>query len=153
MKRDYIDVNKDPIDVPAATDADVVICHDGTVLVTVDGVVRPVLASRLGDRTWLTQGATTTYIERVHTQRGGPDQDTGSVVVAPMTGRVVVVSVASGDTVQRGDTVVVIEAMKMEQPLKAPRDGVVEAVRCETGQLVDGGDVLVTLAASEVTRT
>jgi biotin carboxyl carrier protein len=146
MKSEYIDVNGEPVEVPNAVGNDLVVCHDGTVLVSVDGVVRPVLASRVGDKTWLTQGTSTTWIQRVHKRRGGGDQDAGSTVAAPMTGRVVVVSVAVGDEVVRGDTVVVIEAMKMEQPLKAPRDGVVEVVRCETGQLVDGGDVLVALA-------
>ena len=62
-----------------------------------------------------------------------------------MTGRVVVVNVAVGDVVTKGQPLVVVEAMNMEQPMLAPRDGVVAKVACTVGQLVDGGYELVVL--------
>ena len=52
----------------------------------------------------------------------------GNEVVSPMTGRVVSVAVESGSTVEKGDVVVIVEAMKMENPMKAPRSGVVSEV-------------------------
>jgi 3-methylcrotonyl-CoA carboxylase alpha subunit len=64
---------------------------------------------------------------------------------APMPGRVVLVRVQPGDSVIAGQEVVVIEAMKMELALKAPRDGVVAEVRAAAGDFVEADAVLVTL--------
>ena len=65
---------------------------------------------------------------------------------APMPGKLLAVPVAAGDTVAKGQTLAVLEAMKMEHALAAPRDGVVEAVNVAAGDQVGDGDVLVTLA-------
>jgi 3-methylcrotonyl-CoA carboxylase alpha subunit len=53
------------------------------------------------------------------------------------------VLVIAGDVVSRGDALVVLEAMKMEQRMTAPRDGVVKSVNCAAGQSVERGQVLV----------
>ena len=66
-------------------------------------------------------------------------------VRAPMPGRVVLVQARPGDAVAAGDVVMVIEAMKMELALKAPRDGVVAEVRAQVGEFVEGDAVLATL--------
>jgi biotin carboxyl carrier protein len=50
-----------------------------------------------------------------------------------------------GAAVRKGDTLIVLEAMKMELPLRAPQDGTVHAVRCQEGELVQPGRVLVDL--------
>lgn len=68
-------------------------------------------------------------------------------VRAPMTGRVVQVGVAPGDAVEADSLLVVLEAMKMEYRLTAPRAGIVESVRCQAGEQVDLGTTLVTLSA------
>lgn len=62
---------------------------------------------------------------------------------APMPATVRRIEVATGDPVARGDTLVVLEAMKMELPIRAAADGIVEAVRCREGDLVQPGTVLV----------
>ena len=62
-----------------------------------------------------------------------------------MPGMVVKVAVAEGQPVQRGDTLVVLEAMKTELPVSAPRDGTVERVHCQPQDTVEAGQALVTL--------
>lgn len=144
MKKRFNDATGAAVEMPS-TKSVVRRCPDGSLLIEEGGVWRPVTATRDKDRTWLTGGVATTFVREMQKRRGGVELDTSSTVAAPMTGRVVLVQVAVGDAVSRGDTVVVVEAMKMEQPLKAPRDGIVASVKCEAGQLVDGGVILVVL--------
>jgi biotin carboxyl carrier protein len=61
-------------------------------------------------------------------------------------GRVAAVAVAVGDSVTVGQTLLVVEAMKMQNELRAPRDGVVERVSVGVGETIDLGDLLVVLA-------
>ena len=60
-------------------------------------------------------------------------------VMSPMPATVVAIHVTPGQTVAAGDTVIVLEAMKMELPIRAPRDGVVKTVACAKGDLVPPG--------------
>lgn len=69
----------------------------------------------------------------------------GNAMVAPMPATVVSIEVTPGQSVTRGETVILLEAMKMELPVRAPRDGVVHAVLCSEGQLVQPGVALVEL--------
>jgi 3-methylcrotonyl-CoA carboxylase alpha subunit len=69
-----------------------------------------------------------------------------AVLEAPLPGRVVRLMVGVGDEVVERQPVVVVEAMKIETTLAAPRDGVVAAIRCAVGDAVSGGQVLVELA-------
>jgi acetyl/propionyl-CoA carboxylase alpha subunit len=64
---------------------------------------------------------------------------------APMPGKVVAVKVLPGQTVARGDEVLVVEAMKMENAVRAPRDGTVKSVAVAVGEMVAPGVVLVEL--------
>ena len=64
---------------------------------------------------------------------------------APMPATVVTVLVAPGQTVHRGETLLVLEAMKMELALRAPRDGTVDELACQVGDLVQPGVPLVTI--------
>ena len=73
-----------------------------------------------------------------------PAADAGAVR-APMPAVVTAVAVAPAQAVARGDTLVVLEAMKMELPVKAPRDSRVTAVRCTTGDRVEADASLVEL--------
>ena len=61
----------------------------------------------------------------------------------PMSATVVRIAVAPGDRVHRGDLLVSLEAMKMELPIRAPRDGTITAVLCREGDLVHPGNVLI----------
>ncbi|HVN86463.1 MAG TPA: biotin carboxylase N-terminal domain-containing protein [Candidatus Binatia bacterium] len=64
---------------------------------------------------------------------------------APMPGKILAVRVQSGDAVQKGAPLVILEAMKMEHEVAAPHNGIVREVRVEVGQQVDSDDVLVVL--------
>lgn len=64
---------------------------------------------------------------------------------APMPGTVIDVAVVVGQQVRAGDTLLTLEAMKMEMPIRAPRDGIVSAVHCAPGELVQPGRPLVEL--------
>lgn len=63
----------------------------------------------------------------------------------PMSATVVRIQVRVGDHVEAGDTLVVLEAMKMELPIRAPRASTVRAIHCAEGQLVQQGAMLVEL--------
>ncbi|RYG94898.1 MAG: biotin/lipoyl-binding protein, partial [Alphaproteobacteria bacterium] len=69
--------------------------------------------------------------------------DTSKLIQSPMPGLVVSVAVVPGQEVKTGETVAVIEAMKMQNILKAERDGVVKAVSVKAGDPVAADDVLV----------
>ena len=66
-------------------------------------------------------------------------------LTAPMPGRVVSVLAPEGTEVARGDGIIVLEAMKMENEIKAPRDGTVTAVLVEAGQGIESGALLATI--------
>jgi acetyl-CoA carboxylase biotin carboxyl carrier protein len=66
-------------------------------------------------------------------------------IEAHITGIVWRIEVEVGDSVEEGDTVVILESMKMEMPVEAEDDGVVREIRCEEGQAVSEGDTLVVL--------
>jgi acetyl-CoA carboxylase biotin carboxyl carrier protein len=62
-----------------------------------------------------------------------------------MTANVWKIKVAVGDSVEDGDTVVILEAMKMEIPVEAEESGRVAEIRCDEGSAVEEGDVLLVL--------
>jgi biotin carboxyl carrier protein len=100
------------------------------------------------DRRWVAIDGQVAVLE-VETTGGGRRRSRASAadaMVAPMPATVVSVNVSAGQAVSRGEVVLVLEAMKMELPIRAPRDGVVLAVRCTTGELVQPGVPLVDLA-------
>src|SRR5271156_537043 len=66
-------------------------------------------------------------------------------VEAHITGTVWKIECAVGDTIEEGDTVAILESMKMEMPVEAEDAGTVSEIRCEEGQAVNEGDTLVVL--------
>ena len=70
----------------------------------------------------------------------------GQSVAAPMPGTILAVNVKPGQAVKKGDVLIMLEAMKMENEIMAPVDGTVGAVNVTKGQSVQSGDVLLTLA-------
>ena len=66
-------------------------------------------------------------------------------VAAHITGTVWKIEVKVGQTVSSGETLVILESMKMEMPVEATEDGTVKEIRCKESQPVNEGDVLVVL--------
>jgi acetyl-CoA/propionyl-CoA carboxylase, biotin carboxylase, biotin carboxyl carrier protein len=78
-------------------------------------------------------------------QRSGPAAGGGDALVSPMQGTIIKLAVADGASVLAGDVVVVLEAMKMEQPLTAHKDGTVSGLSVAVGQTVAAGTVICTI--------
>lgn len=101
-----------------------------------------------GDARWVSVDGAVAILEVESGNRREPRKRTaaGDAMMAPMPATVVKVLVAPGQAVTEGETVLVLEAMKMELPIRAPKAGVVAAVRCRQGELVQPGVALVDLA-------
>ena len=69
----------------------------------------------------------------------------GVSVTAPMPGNILAVKVSVGQSVKKGDTICVLEAMKMENDIPAPQDGVIASINFQKGASVAANDVLATL--------
>lgn len=70
---------------------------------------------------------------------------TGEAIKAPMPGTIINFKVSTGAAVKKGDTLLILEAMKMENEISAPRDGVVAEILVAKGASVSTGDVLLAL--------
>ncbi|MDB5804916.1 MAG: 3-methylcrotonyl-CoA carboxylase, partial [Betaproteobacteria bacterium] len=77
----------------------------------------------------------------------GEAETAGGRLTAPMPGKVVAVLAASGQTVKKGDPLVIMEAMKMEHTIAAPSDGMVEEILYQVGDQVTDGAPLLAFAA------
>ncbi|MDX1992124.1 MAG: biotin/lipoyl-containing protein [bacterium] len=148
---------------------------DGGYRVTINGETRTVQASRTADGGWLlhidgrrrivhtaAQGenryahvdgqtfALTVPDPRKSARRRGSGSAAGiSELNAQMPGKVTAVLAQQGDVVQKGQTLVILEAMKMEIRVSAPSDGTLARLLVEPGQVVERGQLLAELRAGE----
>ena len=74
------------------------------------------------------------------------DEDDPKQIGASIPGAVSKISVKKGDKVTKGQTLITVEAMKMETAVTAPEDGVIKEIHVEEGSAVKGGQLLITLA-------
>jgi biotin carboxyl carrier protein len=137
-----------------AVAVDAVEIHPGTWSIIADGVSLLIDVDRRGARTTLLAGGEEVTFDLVDARRhrlaqavaqSGRGVARGEVVRAPIAGKVVKVLVTAGQEVAAGQGVAMLEAMKMENELKAERGGTVETVHVQPGQSVDSQAPLVTL--------
>ena len=76
-------------------------------------------------------------------RNAGNEFEAESTLISPMPGKVVKIPVKTGDKVQKGDTVIIIAAMKMESEYKAMKDGVVTEIYVKEEQTIDGNQALI----------
>jgi len=123
----------------------------GRLSLLVDGVKHEVSTVALDDVVVVILGGRNyviNWVEAARSSQGeGPQNER---VLAPMPATVTRVAVKSGDFVSKGETLLVLEAMKMEIALAAPHDGVVESVACEVGDMAIEGAELVTVLGKDV---
>lgn len=130
------------LDIDLATDA------DGRSWLTVAGRRMPVVIATHGDEVFVHldgEAHALRYrhpLDRLAAQSGNAAEDG---IFAPMPGSIVSVAVQAGDAVSRGQTLLVMESMKMETTLVAPRDGVVAEVRFEKAQTFERDVLLLSL--------
>lgn len=124
----------------------------GGVNLRLDGVVYDVFVGGPADAMTVASGAhravASVTSERDRGRRRGRGAKGAGELLAPMPGRILQVSAKTGATVAVGDPLVVIEAMKMENELRAEIAGVVTAVEVTVGQNVESGALLVRIEAA-----
>jgi glutaconyl-CoA/methylmalonyl-CoA decarboxylase subunit gamma len=69
-----------------------------------------------------------------------------ATITSPMPGTILKVNVATGDLVKKGQVLLILEAMKMENEIVAPKDGTIASVNVEKGKTVNVGDVMISIA-------
>lgn len=138
------------LDETRAVDVRVLAEADGRLTLNIDGrKVDAIIATR-GDELFIHLDGEAYQLryrhplERLAAQHQGGASDG---VRAPMPGSVIKIAVAVGDPVSRGQTLLMMESMKMETTLTAPRDGVVAAVNVAVGQSFDRDALLLSLEA------
>jgi 3-methylcrotonyl-CoA carboxylase alpha subunit len=122
----------------------------GGLSIRLDGIASKLRVVRRGDElTLFADGVAHRLLHRDPLAPQAEEELAGGRLTAPMPGRIVQVLVAAGQRVRRGETLLVLEAMKMEHGVTAPADGIVERVDYTVGDLVEEGAELLVLALPE----
>jgi 3-methylcrotonyl-CoA carboxylase alpha subunit len=118
--------------------------HEGRLQVTVGDATQSGNAIASGDEVWVTVDGEVFVFQVTHGARRSQTATSAQDAFSPpMAATVVRIAVKPGDRVEDGDVLIALEAMKMELPIRAPRAGVVRAVHCREGELVQPGQVLI----------
>ena len=125
-------------------DVEIIRAQDGQLELLIDGERVMAYVSADGAKRWVTvNGQTLMLTKSTSAQRRGSSHDHGAGLVAPMPGLVRSVNVAEDEAVSKGQTLLVLEAMKMEIRIQAPRDGSVKKLLVQQGQTVEREQVLI----------
>ncbi len=121
-------------------------------ILNVDGQRVTVWSQTLGDELWVHfSGKTFVHdMSQKNKRKSRSKMDGGDKnIVAPMPGKILAIKTNVGDSISKGDLVLVMEAMKMEYSLKATQDGVIKSIDCEVGDQVGVKQLLVEIEVSE----
>ncbi len=125
--------------------------QNGQLHLLVDG--RPVRASvsSNGTKRWVTFNGQTFLLTKSNGARkgGGHAHHTAGELLAPMPGLVRAVQAAEGESVTKGQTLIIVEAMKMELKVSAPFDGIIQSVHVKIGQMVEREQLLAVVMLQE----
>jgi biotin carboxyl carrier protein len=117
---------------------------EGRFVVTDGAATHSCVAACDGDTIWVAVGCEAFEFQLLHGRTAASARD-HDALTPPMSATVTRVAVKPGDEVKAGDLLIALEAMKMELPIRAPHDGVVTAVNCREGDLVQPGQELISM--------
>jgi biotin carboxyl carrier protein len=87
----------------------------------------------------------TDIIEKSSKRGGGSGQSALNSISSQIPGRVISISINKGDSIKKGDSIIVLESMKMQVAIKSPRDGIIKELRVKEGQSISRNDIVATL--------
>ena len=125
--------------------ADITPLGNGRYLVSDGGKQSLAYAAGPADARWVFLNGRVYVINATRSQTARRVPDDELALASPMPAKVAAVNVSAGQRVTRGDVLIMLEAMKMELPIRAPRDGRVTHIACQAGDLVQPGLPLVEL--------
>jgi biotin carboxyl carrier protein len=127
-------------------DVEIIRAENGKLDLLVDGERVITYVSSDAAKRWVTvNGQTVVLTKSSGAKRSGAGQDHASELAAPMPGVVRSVNIEVGESVAKGQTLLVLEAMKMEIRIQAPFDGAVKSLAVNVGQTVEREQILVKL--------
>ena len=112
----------------------------GILIFEKDGKQKKVHVLRRGNKFWASLDGQSLYGELLQRSASGAEESGDSDLVAQFPGKIKKVFVSEGDQVEKGQSLLQVEAMKMEFTIKAPRDGVVHALAVQPDQQLSPGD-------------
>ena len=113
--------------------------------ITVNGTAYDVAVEELGAGAAPVAAATPAPVVAAAPAPAAPAAAGSIEVAAPMPGKILNVKASVGTAVKKGDVILILEAMKMENDVVAPEDGTVASINVSAGDAVEAGDVLATL--------
>jgi biotin carboxyl carrier protein len=117
--------------------------ENGRLDLSIDGRIVAAYISTEGAKTWVTLNGRTVLLAKAAGAGRGPGREPAGSLAAPMPGQVRSVNIRAGESVRKGQTLLVIEAMKMEIRIQAPKDGVVRVLRVKQGDTVEREQILI----------
>jgi len=125
-------------------DVEVVRLENSKLDLAIDGKHVTAYVSSDGAKRWVTvNGQTFVLTKASGARRGGAGHDYASELAAPMPGQIRSVNVSEGEAVSKGQTLLVLEAMKMEIRIQAPFDGTVKSISVSAGLIVEREQILI----------
>jgi biotin carboxyl carrier protein len=128
-------------------DAQILREKDGRLDLLIDGKHVTAYISSDHTRRWVTVHGRTLVLNKSESgRRSGGGHHSAGELAAPMPGQIRAVNVNEGDTVQKGQTLLLLEAMKMEIRIQSPQNGVVKKLLVKQGQTVEREQMLIEIA-------